>query len=233
MGCRNLILAATGLMFTGVLATGTESPRGIEGMAILSPTDGATMQNFLTAVLSWEYPLDKNLVPWSDVSLEVSRQADLSQPFIQCDLHDEVTEYRFAALPTTTYYWRITPFAIKDGDRVALVKAAAQGRFTTGKPLNRVGATDTEHYRNPPGSARWVNMPVVPYADEEPLSPWFEIKSYRKSPPPTLDQIRDHFPVPVWDGHQDALDAYWYCWNTMLACGPMRRRPISIRPSPI
>ena len=145
----SIIVAATGLMFDGILAAGTESANRPAGLAIVSPTDGGTIENFLTAVLRWDYPLDKDLVPWWDISLEISRQADLSQPFIQCDLKDDVTEYRFAALPVTTYYWRITPFAIKDGQRVALVDAAAQGRFTTGKPLNRVGATDAERYRNP------------------------------------------------------------------------------------
>ena len=59
-------------------------------------------------------------------------------------------------------------------------------------------------------------MPAVPYADEEPLSPWYAIKAYRQSPPPALAAIRDRFPVPVWEGHQDALDAYWYCWDTLL-----------------
>ena len=126
-----------------------------------------------------------------------------------------MTEYRFAATPATTYYWRITPYAIQDGNRVALVDAAAQGRFT-GKPLQSHRRDRRGTLQKSARGAHWVGMQVVPYADEEPLSPWYEIKAYRKSPPSTLAQIRERFPVPVWDGHQDALDTYWYCWDTLL-----------------
>ena len=144
-----ITVATTGLLLAGILGTGAESAQRPAGMTIISPTDGATVENFLTAVLRWNYPLDANLSPWWDVSLEISRQADLSQPFITCDVQDDVTEYRFAALPATTYYWRIAPFAVQDGQRVVLDDAAARGSFTTGKPLNRVGAADVERYRNP------------------------------------------------------------------------------------
>ncbi len=91
----------------------------------------------------------------------------------------------------TTYYWRITPVEIKDGQRVELVQAAAKGRFTTGKPVNRVAAADAERHRNPRRGAHWVNMPAVPYSAEEPLSPWHEIKAYRKSPPPTQCMVQE------------------------------------------
>lgn len=215
---RNLIILvlAAELVLDRQLVAGAESAEQPGRMTIVFPTDGQTVENFLTAVVRWHYPLDDAWAPWWDISLEISRQADMSEPFITCDLKDEVTEYRFAALPATTYYWRVTPFVTKDGKRVELVDAAAQARFTTGTPLNRVGATDAERYRNPRRGAHWVNMPAVPYAAEEPLSPWYEVKAYRKSPPPTLAQIRDRFPVPVWDGHPPALDAYWYCWDTIL-----------------
>ncbi len=187
-----------------------------DALRMVSPKDGETIESFLTAVLRWDYPISKNLNPWWNVALEVSRQADLSQPFIACDLKDDTTEYRFAALPATTYHWRITPFETRDGKRVELVNAATRGSFTTGKTLNRTDASDEERYRNPRRGAHWVNMKPVPYSAEEPLSPWFEVKAYRKNAPPALAQIRDQFPAPVWDGHQDALDAYWYCWNTLL-----------------
>jgi hypothetical protein len=212
----SIIVAAAGLMVDGTLAAGAEPTSRPTGVALVSPPDGGTIENFLTAVVRWDYPLNKDLVPWWDICLEISRRTDWSEPFIRCDLKDDVTEYRFAALPATTYYWRITPFEIKDGKRVELIQAAARGRFTTGKPLNRAGAPDEERYRNPRRGAHWINMPAVPYAEEEPLAPWYAIKSYRKAPPPTLAQVRERFPVPVWDGHPRELDAYWYCWDTML-----------------
>ena len=37
---------ASGLMFTGVLATGTESASSTEGMTIVSPTDGEPSMTF-------------------------------------------------------------------------------------------------------------------------------------------------------------------------------------------
>lgn len=214
-------------------AVASETPAS-DVLHILSPNDGETVENFLTAVLHWKYPINgaleivdtkdtygvRGLVPWRDISLEISRQPDFSDRLIQCDLKDEVTEYRFAVLPSTTYYWRITPFEIKEGKRVELTAASASARFTTGAPLNRVGASDEERYRNPRRGAHWMNMNPVQGTVEEPLSPWYDIKAYRKSPPPTLAQVRDLFPVPVWEGpgtsHQDALDAYWYCWDTLL-----------------
>jgi hypothetical protein len=213
-------------MFSG-LAVGAPAS---ETLHILSPKDGATIDNFLTAVLRWEYPIHgaleivdtpdtygvRGLVPWQDVSLEVSRQADLSEPFVQCNLKDDVTEYRFTALPATTYYWRITPVEIKEGKRVELAAASARSSFTTGTPLNRADASDEERYRNPRRGAHWMNMKPVAFAVEEPLSPWYEVKAYRKSPPPTLAQVRDQLPIPVWESHQDALDVYWYCWDTLL-----------------
>ena len=58
-------------------------------------------------------------------------------------------------------------------------------------------------------------QPVVPKL-YEPLSPWYDVKAYKTVPPPSLAEIKGQFPVPVWDGHPEALAAYWYCWDTLL-----------------
>ena len=59
-------------------------------------------------------------------------------------------------------------------------------------------------------------MKPVRFGDYEPLSPWYDVKSYNSLPPPRFEEIKDKFPVPVFDGHPEALEAYWYCWKTLL-----------------
>jgi hypothetical protein len=195
---------------------GREAGAAPAGLVIRSPAKGETTRDFLTAVLRWQYPLSHDLIPWWTVCLEVSREADLARPFIKCDLRDDQTEYRFVALPDTTYHWRITPIDNSGGSRVERTEAAATSWFTTGKPLNRVGAADAERYRNPRRGAHWIHMPAVPRAEDEPLSPWYKVKAYRQTPPPAFAHIRERLPAPVWDDHPEALEVYGYCWDTLL-----------------
>ena len=71
-------------------------------------------------------------------------------------------------------------------------------------------------YRNPREGSHWLGLKPVEFTETEPLSPWFERKSYVGPPLPRFEDIKGSFPVPVWDGHPEALEAYWYCWKTLL-----------------
>lgn len=93
---------------------------------------------------------------------------------------------------------------------------AARARFTTGSPRLGADAADATRYRNPREGAHWLHEQPVPYAGHEPLSPWYDVRSYRALHLPTFEEARDHLPVPVYDGHPEVLEAYWYCWKTLL-----------------
>ena len=32
-------------------------------------------------------------------------------------------------------------------------------------------------------------------------------------PLPSFDKVKDLLPAPVWDGHKNAIDAYWKAWS--------------------
>jgi hypothetical protein len=119
-------------------------------------------------------------------------------------------------VPEKRYYWRLTPFEEVNGARKYYTNLQAEATFSTGKPRNQFGADDARRYHNPREGAHWQYMqPVVPKLSE-PISPWYDVKAYKTLPPPALAEIRSRFPVPVWDGHPEALAAYWYCWDTLL-----------------
>ena len=81
-----------------------------QGIKIVSPSDGATLDSPLTASLRWTYPaINPAFHPTAGVRIEISQHEDLSQPIISLDLPENQTSYRLAAAPQTTYYWRMTP----------------------------------------------------------------------------------------------------------------------------
>jgi hypothetical protein len=51
---------------------------------------------------------------------------------------------------------------------------------------------------------------------EEPLSPWYGVKRYTMAPPPKFAEIKDRLPQPLFDGHPDVLETYWYSWKTFV-----------------
>jgi hypothetical protein len=192
-----------------------------EVIQIVSPADGEEIADFLTVALCWQYPMRSERVVggipypyfnYPQVVLRVSANPDLSQPLVDLVLRDNQTAYRMALLPQTTYYWQVTPVD-EEGERP---ECAARARFTTGRP--RLDATDDDatRYRNPREGAHWLHEKPVPFARHEPLSPWYDTKSYRTSHLPAFDEVKDKLPVPVYDGHQDVLETYWYCWKTLL-----------------
>jgi hypothetical protein len=217
VGKRMCLILACGILCLCVctLAAGTSSDP--DALAIISPADGSTTEDFLTATLRWEHPIRReyNGAPYFDyagVSLRVSQREDLSAPFISVDLPENRTYYRLAVVPQATYYWEVVP---RDEQGLRPDKAA-RARFTTGASYIRADATDEERFRNPREGAHWRHeKPVLP-EEHEPLAPWYAVKAYRGGGVPSFDTVRPLLPEPVYDGHPDALDAYWYCWKTLL-----------------
>ena len=189
-------------------------------MAILSPADHEVQESFLTAIVRWQYPQRGNgysyaITGWR-VNLKVSLNPDMSEPFVNEDLPENQTSYRLAVCPVTQYYWQITPVELAPDSRKEYPELSARADFTTGAVRNDSDAPDTERYRNPRAGAHWHQETPVPDAMPEPLSPWYAVKSYNQSPPPSLKDIEGSLPVPVLEGNEDAIRAYWYCWDTLL-----------------
>ncbi len=150
------------------------------------------------------------------MTLQVADNPDFQKPIVEVDVDDHVNSYAVAVVPDKTYYWRLIPEEIGGSLKKYFTNLRALATFTTAKPTNRFDAPDSLRYQNPRAGAHWQYMePVVPLRDE-PLSPWFDIKSFRADSSPAFPNIRDKFPVPVWDGHPKALAAWRYCWETLF-----------------
>jgi hypothetical protein len=178
-------------------------------LKVIYPLDGETIENSLTAILKWQYPYKEDKNPYYSINLKVSQNSDMSDPLVDVPLKDHQTFYQLAVLPETTYYWEITP-----SDSPDLVTKAV---FKTGKPDINLSADDSIRYKNPRIGSHWLYMDCQEFDEYEPLSPWYDIKSYLTSPPPTLEDIKEKLPVPILDGHPEVLEAYWYCWKTLLS----------------
>jgi hypothetical protein len=187
------------------------------GIRIVEPRDGQTTDSFLTAVLRWA-PRDGNAdkaksPPWEAIQLTVSPREDLGRPVVDVRLGPSETSYRLALRPNTKYFWQATP--IFQG--VAKPATGFRAAFTTGAPRIDATADDRIRYKNPRPGAHYQLMAVIPPGEVEPLSPWYRVKRYVAKTPPQFERIKAKLPEPVWEGHPEALDAYWYCWKTL--CG--------------
>ncbi len=152
-------------------------------------------------------------MPSSKVMLRVSTQKDLSQPLVDVQLPENQTSHRLALVPATTYYWQVTP-CDGNGPRV---NEAIRASFTTGSPRIDTTVDDRVRYRNPREGAHWLGMKPVEHAEDEPLSPWYERKSYLGPRLPRFEEIKDRLPIPVYDGRPEVIEAWLYCWKTLLS----------------
>jgi hypothetical protein len=215
---RNTLFILIGLfmLFSAPLFAQT-SDSSKDQLKIISPVDGSTIDSALTVILEWAYPIREQAPygPYFDfprVDLIVSKALDGSNPILSVQLSDSQNTYRLAVEPGTTYYWQITPYD-ENGLRPG---CAAKASFTTGTPRIDVNAGDEIRYANPRPGAHWRHEKPVLANELETLSPWYEKKAYLDGPVPSFDSIKEKLPVPVYEGHPDVLDAYWYCWKTLL-----------------
>lgn len=194
-------------------ATDTNAERPIK---IVAPADNEALATFLSTTLRWEYaarPRAAAPFPFLAMKLEVADNEAFASPIVKATVDDHQTSYRMALEPEKKYFWRLIPLEQNGEPKTNLMASAS---FTTSRAWNRYDEPDTARYKNPRPGAHWQYLePVVPKLNE-PLSPWFDVKAYRGGPPPQLADIKAKFPVPVWEGHPEALAAYWYCWDTLL-----------------
>ncbi len=190
---------------------------GKDQLKIISPADGAVIDSPLTVKLEWAYPIREQspFGPYFDfprVDLTVSRTPDGTNPLVSVQLSDSMSTFRMAVEPGTIYYWRIVPYDEKGPNPGCAAKAS----FTTGTPRIDANAGDEIRYANPRPGAHWRHEKPVIAKEIEILSPWYEKKAYLSGPVPYFDSTKDKLPVPVYEDLPGVLDAYWYCWKTLL-----------------
>ena len=178
-------------------------------LTIVAPEDGETLPDFLTATLAWTCAEG---VPFTGVKAEVAADEGFTRLVASVRLSRTETELRLALVPQTRYFWKLTP----QDDQGERPQEAVVSSFVTGQPRIEVGATDAVRYRNPRAGAHWQGMEILAFAAAEPLAPWYSVKHYQMPAPPTFEAIKDKLPIPVLDGRSDAVEAYWYCWKTLL-----------------
>lgn len=189
---------------------------------MVAPANGEVLDTFLTATLEWEYPICQRVVvdgvtkhrEWRYVRLKLSKSRDFSHPVIDVIIPENVTRYRMAVVPETTYYWQILPIAY-DGEG-EYSEFGFRSSFNSGKPRIDTTKDDAVRYRNPRRGAHFEGPWSMKHQEDEPLSPWYAVKSYRCVPSPRFEDLKDNLPVPILEGHDDAIEAYWYCWKTLM-----------------
>ena len=118
-----------------------------------APAPG-TSADFLTATLTWNYPnrlVGDALLPYRGIKLRISTREDMSAPFVDVKLPEDVTSYRLAVAPATNYYWQLIPFD-ENSDVTAL---SSKGNFRTHEPYITDTDDDSLRYQNPRVCARW------------------------------------------------------------------------------
>ena len=197
----------------GAAAPVHEHALGNAAMTRVVPLTATITAGFLAAKLQWEYLGGE--VPHG-ITLTVASQHDRLHPVVRVMLDGSVTTYGLPLLPNETYAWELQPTDAQGRPTVA----AGRGTLTTGVILLKEDADKNELFRNTRKNAHHMHYlsPTDPFV-EEPLSPWYDVKRYTMAPPPKFADVKDAFPQPVFDGHPEALEAYWYCWKTFLDVG--------------
>lgn len=178
-------------------------------MRIVEPAGGVKLPGFLAAKLRWEYISDE--AP-NSIVVSVATWREPKRPIVKVTLKGEATMYALPLVPEESYLWQVQPVDA-NGRPTA---AAAGSSFTMGKTRIVQDAPPEEMYKNPRRGARYSPFNPIPFGIEEPLSPWYDIKHYTMAPPPKFDDVREDLPCPILDGNPGALEAYWYCWKTLL-----------------
>jgi hypothetical protein len=175
---------------------------------LISPANAKVVEGFLAAKLEWEYPAGET--PHA-IALTVTPQHD-QHPIVHVVLRGDVTTYALPLVPSQAYEWQLQPTDTQGRPSAA----PARGTFTTGAIRLVQDAPPQEKYKNPREGARYSPYTPIPFAAKEPLSPWYEVKRNTMAPPPKFDAIKDHLPHPLFEGHPDALETYWYSWKTFV-----------------
>lgn len=192
-----------------------------DSLHAIEPANGQVLTSFLTATVSWQYPMQekvsidgKQYPYWSyrKVHLRVWPRTDREHAIVDVDLPENVTKWRFPVLPDHEYVWQLIP-----GDEVReYPDNGFEQSFTSGPTRIDLTTDSWERYGNPRPGAHFRHMKPVQAREYEPLSPWYDVKAYTAGPMPSFAELKPKLPTPVLDGHPVALDMYWYAWKTFI-----------------
>lgn len=193
---RTILLGSLAL---GLCLAGAEAA----DMAPLAPKNEATSNTPLTVVLKW--------TPSTGAAAYSVELREVGGKLI-ATTRTQIAECRLAVCPKTEYRWAVWAL----GKQGRVLDQAGPWTFKTPKPVLQEITDNNVLFAGMRPNAHFVNMESVPSDPNAPLSPWFEKKTYDGIPPPTFEQVKDRLPKPIWDGHQDAIDMYWYAWQTLF-----------------
>jgi hypothetical protein len=192
-----------------------------ETLKPIAPANGEVLNTFLTATVSWQYPIREKISidghqdpywPYEKVHLRVSPEADRAHPVVDIDLPENITRWRFPVLPDHKYVWQLTP-----GDRIReYPENGFERTFVSASPHIDETTDSSKRYHNPRRGAHFVHMRPVEMEEDEPLSPWYDVKAYTAGPMPSFGELKPKLPRPIFEGHPEVLDMYWYAWRTFI-----------------
>jgi hypothetical protein len=174
---------------------------------LLAPVDGSAVETPLSARLKWP-PMEG-----ATVYRVIVRQKGSAAGKNVVDERVSETDLAVAVCPGTTYEWSVQAIC---GGKV--VKASnAPFTFTTPDPKPTEITDPKVLFAGTHPGCHWMHMEEIPTDPSAVLSPWFYKKTFRDDKPPLLNDVRGKVPKPVWDGHQDLIDMYWYAWQTLFS----------------
>ncbi|MDO8586232.1 MAG: trehalase family glycosidase [Armatimonadota bacterium] len=174
-----------------------------DSFQLLAPVDGAAVETPLAVRLKWSpiegatsYRVEVRLAPSGRMLVDVSEPA-----------------WAIAVCPGNRYEWSVE--ATRAGKTVKASNAPFT--FTTPDPKPKeITDRKTIFAGVHPGSHWWL-MDEIPPDPSAVISPWFYKKTFDHPKPPLVEEVKDKLPRPIWDGHEDLIDMYWYAWKTLFA----------------
>lgn len=173
---------------------------------LISPANKTTIDTPLSGAFRW------TASPRASTYRFVLRLDGRGKPVASID-GIKGTSYRLGLCPGSNYTWEITGFD-GEGKRCA---ESSRFAFATLLPAAKEVTDDKVAYAGVHPGAHWAGMDEIPPDPAAVLSPWYAKKSFHGAPPPTFEAIKDRLPNPVWQGHDDLIDMYWYAWKTLFS----------------
>lgn len=188
------------------LAICVDTEARVERVMPLVPADGSTIGTPLGTTLRWSahpgassYRIALSLAGANKPAAETSGIAD--------------TSCRVAVRPRSTYQWAVA--ALDSAGKV--IAQSDKVSFRTPEPVIIDTADPRVLFAGVHPGSHWQMMDEISPDPAAALSPWFYKKRFDDAPPPTMAQVKDSLPVPVWDGHEDLVGMYWYAWETLFS----------------
>jgi hypothetical protein len=172
----------------------------------VSPPDGTTIETPLSAKLTW-----------SKTDTAVSYRltllmADSNKPVLEVN-SIRATDCPVPLRPDTSYQWSVTAINAT-GETVA---SGGPFSFKTPPVVLKEVTDPAVMFKGWHTEAHFVETDLQPIDPTAAVSPWFYKKTYDHAAPPSYDQIKSLLAIPIWDGHDEAIEMYWYSWKTLFS----------------